>query len=380
MMRVAHLLSYFPGQEGLTSFCRGLGSAFEEIEGIEVPIISFRSRPAKEFTGREPPVIQFPCRKRHPFDIPKSFLTALDNRELALDGAVLHGTYSPQVFAQARALSKRRIPYIFMPHDPYVGDLRRHKVIRKWCFWHLCEKWVIDHAAAIQLLSASHEGPLRELGRTVPIHTIANGCHPEERFFSADDAKVPGESGPLVMQYLGRMDRNHKGLDLLIRGFALFLSEFKKTPDIFLRLSGNDWVDRPFLEKLAYQLGIENKVEFTGRLSEHSVNIHSKADISVLCSRFDGFGLTIVEAMLAGRPVIVSREAGVSEFVEKAEAGFLVKPEPESIANGIKAAWERKAELKEMGQRGQEYVCNHLTWEKVAKRSMETYRQVFNIR
>ena len=136
---------------------------------------------------------------------------------------------------------------------------------------------------------------------------------------------------------------------------------------------------RPTFSRAGIQLGIENKIEFTGRLSEHSVNIHSKADLR-LCSRFDGFGLTIMEAMLAGRPVIVSREAGVSEFVEKAEAGFLVKPEPESIANGIKAAWERKAKLKEMGQRGQEYVCNHLTWEKVAKRSMETYRQVFNIR
>lgn len=378
MNRVAHILSYFPGQEGLTSFCRGLGSAFEEVGELDVPIITFRGKPAKEFTGREPPLIKFPHRKRHPFDLPASFLQALDSGELELRGAVLHGTYSPQVFALAKALYKRNIPYIFMPHDPYVKDLRRHKAIRKFAFWHLCEKWVIDRAAAIQLLSASHEGPLRELGRKTRVYTIANGCHPEDKKYVDPKARVPGEGDDFLIQYLGRMDRNHKGLDLLIRGFARFLSGVDESRKITLQLSGNDWVDRPFLESLAKDLGIANSVRFTGRLPEHSVTIHSRADLSVLCSRFDGFGLTIVEAMLSGRPVMVSREAGIAEHVEKAKAGILVDPEVNSIAQGLKTVWDSREELAQMGKRAQDFVCSNLTWSAVARQSVEIYREVFD--
>ncbi len=377
MKRVAHILSYFPGQEGLTSFCRGLGSACEEIEEVDVPIITFRGKPAKEFTGREPPLIKFPHRKRHPFDLPAGFLQALDSGELVLDGAVLHGTYSPQVFALARALHKRAIPYIFMPHDPYVKDLRRHRAVRKFVYWHLCEKWVIDHAAAIQLLSASHESSLRNLGRKTRVFTIANGCHPEDRKFIDPKARVPGESDDFLIQYLGRMDRNHKGLDLLIQGYAQFLKGLDSGEKIVLQFSGNDWVDRPFLESLASELGISERVRFTGRLSDHSVTIHSRADLSVLCSRFDGFGLTIVEAMLAGRPVLVSREAGIAEHVEKAGAGFLVDPNADSISEGFVRAWKARKEISAMGRRGQEFVCSDLTWSSVAAKSVEIYRAVF---
>jgi glycosyltransferase involved in cell wall biosynthesis len=377
MKKVAHILSYFPGQEGLTSFCRGLGSAFEKIEELDVPIITFRGKPAKEFTGREPPLIKYPHQKKHPFDLPAEFLRALDSGALVLDGAVLHGTYSPQVFALARALHKRKVPYIFMPHDPYVRDLTRHGAFRKFAFWHLCEKWVIDHAAAIQLLSAGHEAPLRALGRKTPVYTIANGCHPEDRKFIDPKARIPGEGVDFVIQYLGRMDRNHKGLDLLIRGFAQFLSGFENDEKIFLQLSGNDWVDRPFLESLAKELGISDRMRFTGRLPEHSVTIHSRADLSVLCSRFDGFGLTIVEAMLAGRPVMVSREAGIAEHVEKAKAGFLVDPNVASIAEGFDTVWTARGELAAMGGRAQDFVCSDLTWAAVARKSRTIYKSVF---
>ena len=379
MRRVAHILSYFPGQEGLTSFCRGLGKAFEKVEGLEVPIISFRGKPPKDPTGANPLVIKFPHQKRHPFDIPRSFLAALDSGELRLDGAILHGTYSPQVFALAWALSTRKIPFIFMPHDPYALDLKRHRAIRKYVYWHLCEKWVIDHAAAIQLLAAKHEIPLRKMGVSAPVFTVANGCHPEDRKFIDPEARIPGQADDFLIQYLGRMDRNHKGLDLLIRGYAQFLSQVDDSESIMLQLSGNDWVDRPFLESLARKLGIPSQVRFTGRVQEHSVTIHSRADLSVLCSRFDGFGLTIVEAMVAGRPVLVSRQAGISDYVKKADAGFLVDPEIESIAAGFLEAWEARRNMAAMGQRGQEFVCDQLTWESVAAKSLETYKSVFGI-
>jgi len=379
MKVVAHILSYYPGQEGLTSFCRGLGRAFEDVPEVEVPIISFRFKPPREVQENEPLVINFPHQPGHPFSLPGTFLKALDDGELRLDGAIMHGAYSPQVHALSRALKKRGIPYIFMPHDPYVKSLRRHHAVRKFVYWHFCEKWVIENAAAVQLLSPSHEAPLRELGCKVPVYTVANGCDPADLARIPLDARVPGKSEDFVIQFLGRMDRNHKGLDLLLRGYAGFLRKIPGDAKVKLVLSGNDWEDRPFLESLAGSLGLGERVEFTGRVTDHSVTVHSRADLSVLCSRFDGFGLTIVEALLAGRPVLVSRAAGVASFVDEAQAGFIVEPREASICEGFLLAWEQRGELAAMGKRGQRFVVENLTWEMIARRSAAIYSEVFGV-
>ena len=378
MKTTAHILSYYPGREGLTSFCRGLGLAFEKEKNWSVPIISFRGKGSKNVMEREPPVLKFPHFAKHPFQIPASFLVALDSGELQFNGAVLHGTFSPQVFALARALKKRKIPYIFMPHDPYVDELMKHHAVRKWVYWHLCEKWVIKNAEAIQLLSADHEVPLRRMGAKTPVFTIANGCNPEDLKYIEGVAKTPGSGDEFVIQYLGRMDRNHKGLDLLLEGYANFLAKAGFDQQIVLKLSGNDWVDRPFLENLAEKLEITDHVQFTGRLPDHSLAIHAQADLSVLTSRFDGFGLTIVEAMLASRPVLVSSRAGIAEFVSKSGGGFVADPTSDGISKGLLNAWERKRELRKLGQLGHDYVLSNLTWKSIALKSSEKYHEFFS--
>lgn len=377
-MKVAHFLSYYPGLDGLTSFCRGLGAAFREVEGFEVPIVSFRAKPVVNGEGeRVPVVVKFPHRQRHPFDVPSSLLAAFDDGRLILDGAVLHGTFSPQVYSLARVFVKRGIPYIFMPHDPYVKALVQHRAVRKFAYWHLFEKWVIRHSSAVQLLSSSHEEPLRRRGCQTSVYVLGNGCDPRDLGKVADDARVPGREGDFVIQYLGRMDRNHKGLDLLIRGFSEFLKKIPAESAVRLVLSGNDWVDRPFLEALSRELHLGHKVVFTGRLPEHAVAIHSRADLSVLCSRFDGYGLTILEAMVAGRPVLVSKAAGVSTEVEKAGAGFVVDPQVEEIAKGLWAAWNARGQLEAMGRSGRSHVVEHLAWRRIAERSAKIYAEVF---
>ncbi len=377
MKTVAHILSYYPGREGLTSFCRGLGLAFKTRGDWSVPVITFRGKPARNLETRHPPLIKFPHRRRHPFDLPSSFFKALDTGELQLDGVVLHGAFSPQVFSLARALRKRGIPYLFVPHDPYVDELVKHLAFRKWAYWHLCEKWVLRNAAAVQLLSASHEAPLRKLGVKTSTFVVANGCDPSELEHLPDKARVPGQERDFRIQYLGRMDRNHKGLDLLIEGFGLFSKELSEEVSVKLILSGNDWHDRRFLEDLAESLGLGRRVEFTGRLADHSIAIQARADLCVLASRFDGFGLTLVEAMLAGRPVLVSSSAGIAEQVVKADSGFVVEPEAESIAKGLAKAWAQRGLLAEMGERGRQYVTNHLTWQDAADRSSEVYQEIF---
>lgn len=323
--------------------------------------------------GTEDLIYHFPGKGKHPFAVARTLRQALESGQLGLDGIILHGTYNPTMVGMASFLRKIQLPYLFVPHDPYPPGLRSHHRLRKAVFWKVFEKPMIEGAAAVQLLDESHERFLRDLECRVPVFVQPNGCEVESLGQLPKKPYRPGTRETLRIQYLGRMDRNHKGLDLLIRAFA----EVVKRYQVELWLIGNDWHDRADLESLAGELGLQEHVFFKGRRPEPSIQLQAEADLCVLASRFDGFGLTIVEAMLAARPVLVSREAGVATHVEKAGGGWVVGPTVEALAAGLETAIEAKADWAGTGERGRAYVLNHLTWEQVARATYADYERIF---
>ncbi|MGJ8696855.1 MAG: glycosyltransferase family 4 protein [Verrucomicrobiaceae bacterium] len=371
-IRVAHYMPPYPACDGSSAFCRGLSRAMNRMERGSCPIITCREG-AEEHEDEE--LLRYRRVSRNPFSLPEGLAEDLESNRHGLDGVVLHGTYNPPMVGLAGVLRKLKIPYLFVPHDPYPPALRKHHWVRKAVFWKIFEKGMIESARALQLLDESHERFIRELGCEVETVVLPNGCEPEMLAdLEGEPERSEGRERARVF-YLGRMDRNHKGLDLLIEGFGLFL---KKTgAEAELVLTGNDWHDREELENLAKELGLEERVIFTGRSKRPSVCLHREADLVVLPSRFDGFGLTIVEAMLVGRPVLVSREAGVARHVERAGGGWVVKPEAGEIALGLESAFADRGKWGEFGEKNRDYVLNHLTWDQVATRTFEVYREIF---
>lgn len=368
-MKVAHYMPGYPACDGSSAFCRGLSRAMNRLHPGSCGIISQRE---KAESGED--LIYFYEGKRgFPYRIPSALRRDLIDSRLKLDGIVLHGTYNPPMVLMARFLKKIGMPYIFIPHDPYPPGLRSHHRWRKAVFWHFFEKPMIEGAVAVQLLDDHHEKFLRDLGCRVPVFVQPNGCEVEAMDLLPGEQHCPGSRKTLRIQYLGRMDRNHKGLDLLIRAFA----EVRKKYPVELWLIGNDWHDRPYLEALSGELGLKEAVCFKGRRPEPSIQLQGEADLCVLTSRFDGFGLTIVEAMLAARPVLVSSEAGVSRHVRKGEGGWVVEPRVAEIAAGLTEAIEAREEWSAIGKRGRDYVLNHLTWEQVARRTYGQYQKCF---
>lgn len=105
-------------------------------------------------------------------------------------------------------------------------------------------------------------------------------------------------------------------------------------PDLHLVLVG-DGACRGALETLAESLGIRHRVHFAGE-RPNTPNLHALFDVSVLCSRSEGFPNTIIEAMAAGRPVVASAVGGCVEAVVHGETGLLVPPaSPGDLAAAI---------------------------------------------
>jgi len=114
--------------------------------------------------------------------------------------------------------------------------------------------------------------------------------------------------------------QKHKCVDLLIKAFAKL---FKGQPEIMLRIGG-DGDQRQLLESLAYSLGIANQVQFLGRLSREQVcRQMAAANAFVLSSRYETFGVVVIEALALGKPVISTCCGGPEDIIRK-EDGFLV--------------------------------------------------------
>ena len=105
----------------------------------------------------------------------------------------------------------------------------------------------------------------------------------------------------------------HKGLDLVFDAF----SEVLKTKEIYLWVGGRGNIQK--YESKAKRMGIGNFVRFTGMIKENLPHLYRSADIFVLPSRFDTFGIVVIEALASGLPVIISKTTG-AEFLRESKS------------------------------------------------------------
>jgi len=161
------------------------------------------------------------------------------------------------------------------------------------------------------------------------------------------DARPPWPSDPsrgLSLACVGRLEIMGKGQDLLIQ--VLGLPHWRER-DIRVSLYGNGPNER------ALRRWIENtkltSIQFGGFV--HDIEqIWRKHHALILPTRYEGMPLTVVEAMLCGRPCIVTDVGGVRELVRDGINGFLAKaPTVELLDEGMNRAWENRHRLKEMG-------------------------------
>jgi len=110
--------------------------------------------------------------------------------------------------------------------------------------------------------------------------------------------------------------------------------------------------------------------------SRSSPAVVSDHHVFCLPSRFEGFGLAALEAMLAARPVLVSDVSGIAPHVRAARCGVVVESKVSSIRAGIREMLACKDQWAAMGQRGREYVMAKLKWETIAEESLKAYRKL----
>ena len=120
--------------------------------------------------------------------------------------------------------------------------------------------------------------------------------------------------------YLGRL-KAYKSIGVLITAFKLIA---EKVPEASLIIAGSG-EEENHLKRLAYQLGVEHKITFTGKISEEEkIKLLQKAWVMVNPSFMEGWGITTIEANACGTPVIGADVPGLRDSIKNFETGYLV--------------------------------------------------------
>ncbi|MHA3772784.1 glycosyltransferase family 4 protein [Verrucomicrobiota bacterium sgz303538] len=157
----------------------------------------------------------------------------------------------------------------------------------------------------------------------------------------------PGDGPVWKLACVARLEPSAKGQDLLLQ--VLSREEWKDRP-LEVTFFGKGPMEQS-LKRLARELGVDGKVRFAGHVAEIQ-QVWTQHHALVLPSRFEGLPLALVEAMLCGRPAIVTDVAGNAELVGKnGECGFVATaPTVTAVADAMERAWESRMRWQAMGQ------------------------------
>lgn len=186
--------------------------------------------------------------------------------------------------------------------------------------------------------------------------------------------------GPLVFA-LGRLDRR-KGFDLYLRAAAKVKEQLGKDSDVQFVLSAgaskehaHEIKERDRLRELLESLSIEDSVTWLPILQEDDIpRYYGTANVFVLPSRYELFGIVMLEAMACGVPVVATKFGGPPEVITDGENGRLVDPtDIKSFATAIADLIRHPEQRKRMGKAARKTIENSYSWEMLAKRHQQLY-------
>jgi len=290
----------------------------------------------------------------------------------------IHALFSYASVASAFFAKSAGVPYVVRPLGTLNqwGMRNRHRFLKKMSF-RLIESYILRDAARVQFTSEQEALEARLLGVDHNPIVIANPVEPSLLGVTRGGFRAahPELDNRTIVLFLSRLDTK-KGLDLLLPAFASVLRHHQ---DAILIIAGDgDAMFVADLKEQARQLGIDSGIIWAGFLRGEAKDlVLADADVFVLPSYSENFGVAVVEAMGAGIPVIVSDQVGIHREVSGAEAGLVVQCVREQLEIALtKMITDRQLRTK-MGRNARELACQFAP-EIVIGQLMETYAGICN--
>ena len=271
-----------------------------------------------------------------------------------------HGSHYVRLAFLANLLLK--IPYNIIVYLEEILPLERKKTIRK------------SFKRADRIVAISHFVKKRLMEIGIPgdkIVVIHPGIDPE-RFLPGPEPSPVKKRHHLenkkVILTIARLGE-HKGHANVIRALPRVLE--KASEAIYLVVGSGEKESR--LKGLVKELGLKDKVIFTGEVEEEELPLYYAAcDVFIMPSDIEGFGIVFLEANACGKPVIGGKVGGITDAIIAGETGLLVDPfDINQIADALVKLLTNSGLAQRLGKRGRERIEEELNWGETAKRIRE---------
>lgn len=288
---------------------------------------------------------------------------------------VLHGTLMPPSTI-GLTIRPPSIPTVLTSHGTSFGEIRSHHLevpsdyLKKFVFHPMnmgMDALAVRQGDGVIAPSTSTKD---ELVRWYSVSEsdvmyIPHGVDIER--FSPDVPRHPAvSSNRLTLLHVGRLV-SRKRVDLALEA----VGKLDQAEVELLVAGGGRHGER--LEQRTRQLGVEDAVTFLGVVPESDLpSLYASSDLFLFLSRYEGFGLTFMEALATGTPVLGTAVGGFSDLVTDGREGVWVRPSSAAVARAIQELAANQQMVDEMGGRARELASCH-TWKRVAKRVEALY-------
>ena len=380
---------------GPSQMVRGLSKALADRENVaQVTILTTDSNGDVDEAPLDVPlgepvlqdgyeIIYFRCSPFRRYKFSLDLLNWLWQNANRYDIAHIHALFSPVSTSAATCCRWRNLPYLMRPLgtlDP--ADLQKKKQVKQ-LYAALLEKPNLAGAAAIHFTSKQESEVSERFGTDTPDVVIPLGVTPPALIARTaaqaairQQFNIPPER-PIVL-FMSRIDPK-KGFDLLLP--ALEKLHAQEQPFHFL-LCGANPQDRDYEANIRQQIASSAWAEqatISGFVSgDLKTQIISAADVFVLPSYYENFGIAVAEAMVAGIPVVISDQVHIWPAIEASTAGWVVPTEVEALVGALSEALSGEAERGRRGENARDCAIANYSWGAIAQKVASTYQGILN--
>lgn len=288
----------------------------------------------------------------------------------------IHALFSFASTVAAHIAGWRGVPYIVRPLGTLtVYGVKRRRALLKRISLSLLEGRILRRAAAVHFTTQAEWDEAKLLGIpfsgvVIPL-AVAPGLSTDSQCLLDDQPQLRDRH---VVLYLSRLDRK-KNIEGLLEAFA---SLAKRRSDVALVVAGGGQADyAASLQALAETLGVADRVVFLGHVEgETKAAVFRLAEVFVLPSYSENFGIAAVEALQAGLPCILSDGVAVAQEIQDAGAGIVVSTKPDDIARAIEQFLADESLRREAGRRGRLMAEEHYSIDAMTRKLRLLYQRV----
>ena len=297
----------------------------------------------------------------------KSVDTTIKKKKIEFDLIHSHFTWS-MGYVGARLKEKYNVPFIITAHGYDIYDLPFRDEE-----WSERIEYVLNSADYVITVSNSNLECIKKLDVKTPVKVIPNGFRPD-LFYpkNSEECKkilqLPSDKETILT--VGNLVEI-KGHKYLIEAMNEVVKHRK---DVLCIIVGSGKLKNK-LEKQIKKLKLEDHVKLVGGKPHDEIPIWmNAADLFVLPSLRESFGVVQIEAMACGKPVVATYNGGSEEIITSGDYGLLVKPaNPEELAEKILIGLDREWDYEKIFEYAKQF-----TWENAAKNILEVYKTVLN--